>query len=426
MAQLLLPEDDPRTEYYETFFKDTFGSDILSVVVVKPKTGDVFTRETLTLIENLTNDFYEIGGVTNVNSLTTVNMIKGEGDYFNTNQLIEDIPSNPEDLQKIRKNALTNDSFIGYVVSEDGKAAGINIYTEEPEGDNTFDERFVENVTNSINKHNKDHIIYHVGSPLATYTFLKYIEMDQRTVNGAMIILFLGLLFLSYKNYLAVLLPIATTGLSVIATFGFMSLMNYAITPQTALVPGLLLVIGSTEDMHILSMYFLQLKNGMAKKDAVMHAALHSALPVTLTSLTTTIGFGTLSIMKTTIIKEFGIVMAFGLFVNYLVTIITIPAILQFLKAPKALEQGKKSKKNKRFNLDLILNKIIAINTNYPFAIAIVTAVVVIISVLGFLRVKVNNDFLSFFKEDSTFNKDVARLNKDLTGFNNFSIVVQT
>jgi len=426
MEQLLLPEGDPRTEYYETFFKETFGSDILSVVVVKPKTGDVFNHETLALIEKLTDDFYEIEGVTNVSSLTTVNEIKGEGDFFNTNQLIEDIPSDPEDLQKIRENALTNDSFIGYVISEDGKAAGINIYTEDPEGDNTFAERFVGNVTSSINKHNKDHIIYHVGSPLATYTFLKYIEMDQRTVNGAMIILFLGFLFLSYKNYLAVLLPIATTGLSVIATFGFMSLMNYAITPQTALVPGLLLVIGSTEDMHILSMYFHQIRRGMVKKDAVMHAALHSALPITLTSFTTTLGFGTLSIMKTTIIKEFGIVMAFGLFVNYLVTLITIPAILQFFKAPKAHGQGKKSKKSKRFNLDFILDKIIAINTNYPFAIAIVTAVIVIISVLGFLRVRVNNDFLGFFKEKSTFNKDVARLNKDLTGLYNISIVVQT
>ena len=57
LKQLLLPEGDPQTEYYEHFFKDTFGSDILSIVVVKAKTGDVFSHETLTLIEKLTNDF---------------------------------------------------------------------------------------------------------------------------------------------------------------------------------------------------------------------------------------------------------------------------------------------------------------------------------------------------------------------------------
>ena len=422
----LIPEDDPRTEYYETFYKDTFGSDVLSIVVVKPKTGDVFTRETLTLIEKLTDDFYEIDGVTNVSSLTTVNMIKGDADTFKTSQLIEDIPSAPERLQKIRQNALSNDHFIGYIISEDGSSAGINIYTEKSEKDETFDEKFVEKVTGIIEKHNRDHTIYHVGAPLATYTFLNYIKMDQETINGVMIIFLLGFLFAAYQSYLAVLLPIATTGLSVIATFGFMSLMNYPITPQSALVPGLLLVIGSTEDMHMLSMYFDLLRKGMAKKDAVMNTALKCALPITLTSFTTIIGFATLSIIKTPMIKEFGIVMAFGLFANYLVTITTIPAILNFLKAPKAFKQGKKAKKTRRLRMDAILDRLVAVNMNYPYAIAAITAVIIIISLLGTFRVKVDNDIMSFFKENTPYKRDVDRLNKDLTGSNNMSIIVQT
>ncbi len=251
LKQLLLPEDDPQTRYYEDIFQDTFGSDILSIVVVKAKTGDVFSFETLTLIEKLTNDFYEIEEVINVNSLTTVHLIKGEDDSINTNKLIKEIPSDPVDLQKIRENAFSNDHFIGYIISEDGKAAAINIYTEESEGDDTFNERFVEKVTSIINKNNKDHIVYHVGGPLSTLTMLSLLKKDQKTINGVMFILFLSFLFLAYRSYLAVLLPVATTGLSVIATFGFMALMNYPITPQSVLVPALLLIIGSTSKICI-------------------------------------------------------------------------------------------------------------------------------------------------------------------------------
>jgi len=422
----LIPENDPRTEYYNNVYKEIFGSDILSIVVVKPKTGDVFTHETLALIEKLTDDFYEIDGVMNVSSLTTVNMIKGDTDTFDTGKLIEDIPTEPERLQTIRNNALSNDHFIGYILSEDGSSAGINVYTEKPDEDKTFDERFVKNITAIIEKHNKDHTIYHVGAPLATYSFLNYIKMDQKTVNGVMIILFSTLLFVAYRSYLSLLLPFVTTGLSVIATFGFMSLMNYPITPQSALVPGLLLVIGSTEDMHLLSLYFNKLRKGLAQKEAVMNTALECALPVTLTSITTIIGFATLSINKTTMIKEFGIVMAFGLFANYLVTITTIPAILNFFKTPKLLREEEKISKKKHLGINTILDRIVAINKNYPLAISVITVVIVIISLLGTLRVKVDNDLMSFFKENATFKKDVVRLSKDLTGFSNMSIIVQT
>lgn len=422
----LIPKDDPRTKYYEDFFKGAFSSDILSVVVVKPEIGDVFNHETLSLIQNMTDDLFGIDGVITVNSLTTVQKIKGEDGFLNTDQLIEEVPTDPEELLKIKESALSNDHFIGYIVSEDGRAAGINIYTEEPAGDQTFDKRFVEKVSAIIEKYEKGHQIYHVGSPLATYTFLQYIELDQRTINGAMIIFFLGFLILCYRSYLSVLLPMVTTGLSVIATLGFMALMNYPITPETALVPGLLLVIGSTEDMHILSMYFLQLRKGLGKKEAVKHAMEHSALPITLTSFTTIIGFSTLAFNDTTMIKEFGIVMAFGLLVNYLVTVLTVPGILQFLKIPKNYGQHRDPEKRGLLSLNLVLEKIINVNKHRQSTVTIVTLIVVVLAIIGLLQVRVNNNFMSFFKASAPFRKDVERLHKDLTGFSTMSIVVET
>jgi len=107
-----LPVGDPQTAYYEHFFKDTFGSDVLSIVVVKPKTGKVFTHETLTLIETLSEEFESIDTVIRVSSLTTVHQIKGEGDSVNTEMLITDIPEDPDELRRIREDALKNDQFL--------------------------------------------------------------------------------------------------------------------------------------------------------------------------------------------------------------------------------------------------------------------------------------------------------------------------
>ncbi len=333
-----LPVGDPQTEYYEHFFKDTFGSDVLSVVVVKPKAGDVFTQGTLSLIEALTEGFEGIDEVDRVLSLTSVHRIKGEGDLVSTDKLIKDIPEDSDGLRRIREEALNNDQFLGYIVSSDARAAAINIYTEKPEDDKAFKKRFVDQVTSIINKNNREDIdVYHVGAPRATGTFLNNIEKDQKTVNMAVLVVIVIFLFWAYRTPIAVVLPIVTTGLSVAATFGFLSLMNYPITPYIALVPGLILVVGSTEDMHILSLYFHQLRNGLDKPEAIMFSVRQSALPITLTSLTTIIGFGTLALNETTIIRQFGIGMAFGLFANYVATIITVPSLLRLFKVPKSV-----------------------------------------------------------------------------------------
>jgi len=422
----LMPEGDPETVYYNQFFKETFGSDILSIVAVKAKGGDVFTEEILTAIADLTDELNEIDGVTNVQSLTTVSIVKGEGDYLNTEMLIDDIPAEPDALQRIRENALGNENFVGYLVSKDGKTAAININTEKPVEDKTFDEKFIAEVTAIIEAYKGNYEIYQLGSPLTKSKFISLIEKDMATVNPAAGFLLFLLLFLAYRSYIAILLPMFTAGLSVMATIGFMSLLGFPITILTSLVPSMLLVIGSTEDMHMLSLYFHQLKEGESKQEAVMQTMIKSFLPISLTSLTTIIGFGTLSISDTSIIREFGIVMAFGLFINYIVTLVVLPATLLFFKVPKVTQSAKDSEAKKGGRLNVLFDRIIALNNNHPLAIAIVTGLVVIVAVLGLFRVEVNSDYMDFFKKDTDIRKNINRFNNEMSGMNSINIVVET
>ena len=421
-----LPEGEPDTEYYETFFKETFGSDVLSIVVVKPKSGDVFTTETLALIEELTEAFGALDGVTQVKSLTTEHIIKGEDDFVNTNKLIMEIPDDPESLALIRENALGNDSFLGYIVSKDGTTAAINIYTDKPKGDQEFDDRFVGSVNEIIDKHKDRWTIYFVGAPLASSTMLASIKKDQMTVNPAMLGVIVVFLLLAYRSFIAVLLPLLTSGLSVAAAFGFLSLMNYPITPYIALVPGLILVVGSTEDMHILSMYFHKLRQGLSKNEAIMAAAMESALPITLTSFTTIIGFGSLALNETTIVRQFGIGMAFGLLANYVATLIIIPAALRFFKIPKIISKDISGGQARKHLLGSVLDWIVKANQDHRATIALITGVILIASLVGMFKVEVDNDYMSFLREETTFKQDLKRLNQDLSGMNVFNIIVET
>lgn len=424
-AEGLMAEGDPERLYYEKV-KEKFGSDTLTVVVIEAKNGSgVFTKDTLTMIETLTDKIKEIDGVTNVQSLTTVNKIKGEGDFLNTDKLIEEIPSEPENLHQIKEGALRNDVFINNIISKDGRIAGINIFTEKKADDKKFNERFSKDIDNLIDKHKGEHRAYQIGNPIAKVTFSSYIVKDQQTLMPIAVVFLLFLIFISLRSSTAAILPIITGGLSILATFGFMTLIGYPINVITAIVPALLIAIGCTEDIHMITEYFEGLRGGMNKKDAIMHVAVKCALPITLTSVTTVFGFSSLAFNKITILKQFGIVATFGLFINFLITIIVIPSFLGFMKVPRIFEKKKGKNPLKKY-IDAFIDWFVRLSVEHKIGITLGSLIVLGIAVIGCFKVKVNTDFISYFKEGTFIRQRIASIHKDLSGAMNFNIIVET
>ncbi|MCP4689618.1 MAG: MMPL family transporter, partial [Desulfobacterales bacterium] len=217
MAQFL-PTGDPRTAYYHDFFKDAFGSDVLSKIVVKPDDGEVFTPRTLALIQKLSDELEDMEEVSRVVSLTTVRQIRGDGDLLDTSQLITTIPEDPDELRQLGKTALRCDHFLGDILSPDGRVAAIDVYTDKPAGDRMFESRFVDRVNALMALAPDDIAVYHVGAPRAEAAFLANIARDQVTVNVAAITVIMLFLWWAYRCAAAVLSPLLTTGLSVTAT----------------------------------------------------------------------------------------------------------------------------------------------------------------------------------------------------------------
>ena len=424
-AEGLMVEGDPERAFYEDF-KKTFGSDNLTVVSVKSLKGDVFNEKTLKLIDELTNQFSKLEGVTKVTSLVTVNKIKGENDSLNTDKLITNIPNDEADLDTIRKDTMMNYIFVKNIISSDGKATAININTENRNGDINFNTKISTSINNIIDKHKGNHEIYQIGTPLIKVTFSSYIAGDQKTLIPLAVILIMITLALTFRSPIAMMLPMITGGLSVMATFAFMTLMGYPINVLTAIVPVLLIAIGCTEDVHMISEYLTAIKEGKTKIEALLIMAGHSALPITITSSTTIIGFASLIINDITILKQFGAVAGFGLAANFIITITLIPSCLTFFNIPAVAIRERDAIHKQSSFLDRLLKGIININENYGNQILIVTAIIVVLSIYGATRLEVNTDFISYFKENTDIRKRIKDMHETMSGAMGFSIVVDT
>jgi len=143
-AEGLMLEKDPGKAYYD-LVKKKFGSDNLTIVLLK--SDDVFGVGALQALKRLSDAIERIDGVSRVESLTSVSNIKGEKDTLNTEPLVgAAVPTDREALERIRRDALSNAIFVGNIVSRDGKAAAINVYTESQAADRDFNARFVAKV----------------------------------------------------------------------------------------------------------------------------------------------------------------------------------------------------------------------------------------------------------------------------------------
>ena len=99
------------------------------------------------------------------------------------------------------------------------------------------------------------------------------------------------------RSGLAAVLPILTSGLTIVWTFGMLGWVGIPLNILAAMIPSLIIVIGSTEDTHIMAAFFRGLdasageERGAAseelRRQAVAYAGRHVGLPLLLTVVTT-------------------------------------------------------------------------------------------------------------------------------------------
>lgn len=424
-AEGLMIEKDPAKAFYEKI-KTKFGSDNLTIVLIKA--DDVFTEPVLQSIKRISDGIERFIGVSRVESLTTVNNIKGEDDSLNTEPLVGPIvPSDPKAIARVRADALGNPIFVGNIVNARGTAAAINAYTDPKPADKEFNKRFATYVEDLVKAESAAGLtVYQIGGPITKVTFGEYIQQDQINLVPFSIGVLLFILLLAFRMLQGVAIPIATGVVSIAWGLGWMALFGIPVNVITAIIPSLLIAIGFTEDVHMLSEYHQALEKGMDKISAVRHMAEHSALPMLITTVTTVVGFGSLVTSDITMLIQFGQASAMALSSNFIVTMVLVPTLLRLWPVPRRLRAVAFEEQAPSGAIANLMEQLGRFNLRYRWPIAAVTAVLVMASLVGWYHLKVNTDFISYFPESSFIRQRTQDLHRSLAGAVNFYVVVET
>jgi predicted RND superfamily exporter protein len=424
-AEGLIVARDPAREFYEAA-KRRFGGDTLTVVLLKA--DNVFTPAVLGAVKRLTEALERVESVSRVESLTTVRNIRGQGDTLDTEPLVgATVPTTPADLARLRADALAHRAFVGNLVSPDGRATAIVVYADPVPGDSMFNRRFAERVDALIAAESAPGLtIFQVGAPLTKATAAGYIKQDQRTVVPLAATVLLLTLLVAFRTFQGVVIPMLTALVSIVWGLALMALSGLPLTMLTAVVPSLLLAIGFTEDVHMISGYHHHLEQGADKLTALRAMVDHAATPILVTTVTTVVGFGSLITTDIPMLVQFGYASAMALTANWLVTLIGVPVLLRVWPVPRRLRPSAFSEGEGPGPLARWLEWIGRFNLRHRAPILGVWAALVALSVVGWTQLRINTDFISYFPERSPIRQRIHDLHTSLTGGLAFYIVVDT
>lgn len=407
----LIAASDPAAAAYDDI-KATFGDDVAFTVIYRSKA--LFTVDVLASLDDMSFALEDLDGVTRVVSLSTVSDLRGEGDVLNTNQLMAFLPESDAEAEEIGERARANELLVGEVVGRGGETAALHAFIEARPEDKDFQRRTLTAIQALIDREKarlgEETHIYVSGGPLVGVAIVDNMLADAKILAPLSIVAVGVVLLFFFQAAIVLVLPFVTGVASVSATLGFMGLVGFEINPLSVIIPSLLLVVGATEDIHLLSEYASALGKNQDKRQAIRSMLRVSGLAIVLTSLTTTIGFLTLAPHDIPLIAEFGVAAAFGMTINFIITVLATPLVARLMPAPKRFERPESRLLTplRRWLADAVLRR----------RQWIVVGSLAFLGVSGALasQVVVDNDFLAFFKQDAEIRKTLAAQAEDISG----------
>jgi hydrophobe/amphiphile efflux-3 (HAE3) family protein len=178
------------------------------------------------------------------------------------------------------------------------------------------------------------------GVPVLREAILKKLEKDRLTLNPAMMLVCLLVLWLTFRWWPAVVGPICAVGIAALMVIGGMAYLGVSLTILTNIIPPLLIIVGLSDSVHLLGRYREELEFDPDRISAGRRAARAMLVACFLTSLTTAVGFGSLATAKTPELGRFGVAAALGVVFAYFATVFFVPAFVTKTPAPKVSSRG--------------------------------------------------------------------------------------
>ncbi|MFA7609973.1 MAG: MMPL family transporter [Sulfurimonas sp.] len=460
-AETLLLEDDKDLEYTRDVLKRFEAPNFL--VVTYSTEDELLSDENINNIENLSAQIETIEIVESINSIVNVPLLQSPP--VPLKELLKDIPTlkSPNiDKSLVKEEFLTSAVYRKNLVSEDFKTTALmvnlkrdekyfslidnrDVYiklkkqrelSREEKLDYKKAEIELKEYRDILREENHETIVklrailkkfedehenikLHLGGvEMIADDMVEFVKYDLQTFGFLIIGLLIVILYILLKRVQWVVIALFICTTSLIVTSGLLGLFGWEITVVSSNYVSLQLIMNMSLVMHLIIRYkeLYEQNHEEPQYNLVLNTVVSMAKPSFFVVITTIAGFSSLVFSNILPVINFGWMMSTGIIVSLLITFILFPIILLLFEKKESLSYAKKGTP--------FTSRVANVVLGYKKTILILAVVVVAFSISGANKLRVENSFIDYFKDDTEIYKGMALIDQKLGGTTPLDIVL--
>ncbi len=437
-ASALVPDRHPLVRSDRALRDRVDMEDPVVVVLETDHPDGIYNAHSLDALIRLTRALRDVEGLEpdDIISLATEPSDRWSANRASYDGLLDVVPANPEDMQRLRDDVNGVRIYDGTLVAVDGSAAAVFVGVSASDDLTPLLGRLMtalEAIPVAPDRLQLlgapvaqtllgTHLLRDLGVPAGMLgPAASLVERPSGAARGpgryglvAPALLVMALVFLVvFRTPVAPLLPLLEGGAAVTFTLGLMGWFGVPVYLTLAVLPVILIAVGVADEIHIMERYRRRrFTNGTTDRAAAVHATLSEmTAPVVRTSLTTGVAFLAFAASPLEAVRAFGIFCAVGVLFCLAFSLGPLPALL--LLVPERWVIGSARPRITRRDPWGALGRMLT--HRRPLVLAVFCGVLVL-TVLGVTRVTVRDSWIEGFAADSRFREATARFNRGFHG----------
>lgn len=413
----MLPHDQADRVFHD-HVKERFSLYDMIVVGMVNTDSDVgiYNPTSLAALHTLSEEISHMEGVIPKDqmALDRVDNITQEGPgTIRFEWLMRDAPATLEQAAQIREAVERLPMLDNTLVSGDGQAAGIYVPIESK----SISYQLSQQIEDAIARLDVEDQFHIAGLPVSEDTFgvEMFVQMAiSAPLAGLMIFI---LMWVFFRSLLLITAPMLVAMASVIITMGLLIGQGYTVHIMSSMIPIFLMPIAVVDSVHILSEFADRYRPGEKARPAVMEVLGHLFTPMLYTSLTSAVGFASLAFTPIPPVQIFGLHVAFGIMLAFLLTVTLVPAYIISL-SPQRMAQLKDHniQEDDNSRLGRLMALMGRISMGKARVLVVGFSALAAISIWGVSQIQINDNPVRWFKSDHRLRIADQVLNSHFSG----------
>ncbi|WP_116126220.1 efflux RND transporter permease subunit [Lewinella sp. IMCC34183] len=414
--QQFFPQGDEDLEFFLDFIEEFEGDDNFLLVALE-REPSVFDSSFLAQVQDFSIAVRDVPGVEAAQSLTSF------GYPIKTPFAITTIPAihldEPGRYAADSARIMQDERFVGNLINRRGTALVTVLKTPSLI---TLDQSraLVAGLDSLVATY--DFPAYHYLGPAYFQKELVDVQIREVAVSAIVSGLLVTLvMFFLFRRPLGIAVALVSIALGLLLFMGTLGVLGRELNTIAALYPVLMIIVGTSDVIHIMSKYIDELRKGHPKEEAIRISIKEIGLATLLTSLTTAVGFATLLTSRVNPIRDFGINAAIGVMIAYLTVILFTTSLLSYLSVDQIVKIGRQ-----QAFWDRLLERTYQFTQRRSRAILVGALATVALCAYGISQITTNYRIESTLPNNRKVTEDFRFFERELSGFRPFELAVTT